>query len=333
MVLAIGVIATLALGCAGRRPLKVDALGAPLGLGVCYGPYREGQSPGGAQPSREQLRQDLRLISRDFNTLRTYGTGTARDMLEVAREHAIPIGVFLGAWIAPETRRDDQGNVIEVLHENVAANDAEVATAIELANEFPDLVRAIIVGNETQVFWSGHRVDPEVLIGRLRTVRAGVRVPVTTADDFRFWLEPESDAIAGEVDFIITHAYAMWNGTQLEEAIAFTDEQVRAVRRAHPDRRVVLGETGWATQKHTEGEQATLIKGTPGEGEQSVFLQALREWAAETRTTTFIFEAFDEPWKGGAHPDEVEKHWGLYTVDRRPKRALRDAHRSALLHD
>ncbi len=309
------------------RPLRVDALDAPLGLAVCYGPYREGQAPWGAQPTREQLAQDLMLISRDFNTLRTYSAvGPARDMLEAAREGAIPVRILLGAWIGPEARRDETGHIVEPLPEGVASNRAEVDAAIELANAFPDLVAAVIVGNETRVSWSGHRVDQATLIGHIRRVREGVSVPVTTADDFGFWLDPESREVAAEIDFIITHAYAMWNGRQLEEAIPFTDEQVRAVRAAHPRHPVVLGETGWATRKHTEGEQARLIRGTPGEAEQSDFLSRIRAWAGETRTIVFFFEAFDEPWKGGDHPDEVEKHWGLYTVDRAPKAALRDAH-------
>jgi hypothetical protein len=32
-----------------------------------------------------------------------------------------------------------------------------------------------------------------------------------------------------------------------------------------------------------------------------------------------VFEAFDENWKGSLDPLEPEKHWGLFTVDRRPK--------------
>ena len=34
---------------------------------------------------------------------------------------------------------------------------------------------------------------------------------------------------------------------------------------------------------------------------------------------TFIFEAFDEPWKGSPDPMEPEKHWGIFTVERKPK--------------
>ena len=38
---------------------------------------------------------------------------------------------------------------------------------------------------------------------------------------------------------------------------------------------------------------------------------------------TFIFEAFDEPWKGSDDPDEPEKHWGLFYENRSPKLALK----------
>ena len=38
--------------------------------------------------------------------------------------------------------------------------------------------------------------------------------------------------------------------------------------------------------------------------------------------TTHQTPDFDEPWKGSDDPNEPEKHWGLYTVDRQPKRAM-----------
>ena len=40
-------------------------------------------------------------------------------------------------------------------------------------------------------------------------------------------------------------------------------------------------------------------------------------------TPIFIFEMFDEPWKGGDDPAEVEKHWGLFGLDREAKPAGR----------
>ncbi len=98
--------------------------------------------------------------------------------------------------------------------------------------------------------------------------------------------------------------------------------QVAAVQALHPHRAVILGETGWATSVHDQGEQAELIKGKPGENEQKIFHDAVRAWGASENQAGFFFEAFDENWKGGDHPDEVEKHWGLFRADRSGKQAV-----------
>ena len=97
---------------------------------------------------------------------------------------------------------------------------------------------------------------------------------------------------------------------------------VAEIRALHPDRPVVLGEAGWATSVHDQGEQAEMIKGMPGEAEQKVFYEAVRTWAEAEKFPVFFFEAFDENWKGGEHPNEVEKDWGLFRADRTAKAAV-----------
>jgi hypothetical protein len=47
---------------------------------------------------------------------------------------------------------------------------------------------------------------------------------------------------------------------------------------------------------------------------------------------TFVFEAFDEPWKGSSDPLELERHWGLFTVDREPKQVMQSRYRELLRH-
>jgi exo-beta-1,3-glucanase (GH17 family) len=197
-----------------------------------------------------------------------------------------------------------------------------VEAGIRLANEYSDIVAAVSVGNETQVAWSAHRSPLDILINHVRTVRAGVTVPVTVADDYNFWNKPESHGLAPELDFIVLHAHPMWNGIQAEDAFEWTRDTYRTIQAEHLDRLVVYGETGWATMAHTEGEQARLIEGRPGESEQASFYKAVTAWAERERITVFFFEAFDENWKGGDHPNEVEKHWGLYRADRTPKLAV-----------
>lgn len=309
------VLASTLAGCSSettlRRPLRLESTdGTWIGNAVCYGPHRDGQRPGGPAPSKSDLAEDLGLMDPQWKLLRTYGAaGYAEELLTEIRESGSPMKVMLGVWIAPDADE---------------ANQTEVDAAIRLASAFPDQVLAVSVGNETQVSWTAHPVDADVLIARVREVRAGVEVPVTVADDFNFWNKPESRAVAREIDFLTFHAHPMWNGRQLDEALPWLQETLASIGELHPDLPLVIGETGWATTVHDEGEQARLILGRAGEAEQSAYYEALRGWAASERQAVFFFEAFDENWKGGEHPDEVEKHWGLFRADRTPKTALAD---------
>ena len=273
-----------------RRNFSPTLKGRWIGNAIAYGPYRDGQSPGGVQPSRDQIAEDLQLMAHHWNLIRLYGAlGPAETVLSVIREERLPVRVMLGAWIGTEDRRDSTGAVIETLSGARESNRREVDSAVRLANEYRDIVVAISAGNETQVNWSDHRIPAEMLIRFIQDIRSRTRVPVTTADDYNFWNKPESHVVADEIDFIVMHAHPLWNGKQLDEALGWTTATWATIRASHPTHTVVLGETGWATRRHDEGEQARLIKGAAGEAEQKIFHQAVTHWARETRTTTFFF--------------------------------------------
>lgn len=305
------------------RRFRPVSRGRWVGNGVAYGPHRDGQFPGGPGPSDEQLREDLRLITRRWHLIRLYNSvGTAERILRVIDADHLDLKVLLGIWVAPEQRRDAAGAVVEEHPEARTANRAELETGLRLAARYPTLVAGLCVGNETQIFWSNHRVPAELLLRTVREARARSRVPVATGDDFNFWNKPESRAVARELDFIVAHMHPLWNGYPVEGALAWTRTTYEGLVALHPDRQVVLGETGWATSKHNAGEQATLIKGEPAEGPQARFFADFNAWVDGARVPAFWFEAFDENWKGGAAADEVEKHWGLYRADRTPKPAV-----------
>jgi exo-beta-1,3-glucanase (GH17 family) len=306
-----------------KRPFNPFSGGRWIGNAIAYGPFRDGQYPGGPGPTRDELRQDLELMSKHWNLLRMYGaTGEARIVLDLIEENGLDMKVMLGAWIDAEEQLNESGAPVLQFPEAGAANRREVESAIRLANAYPEIVAAISVGNETQVFWSSHRVPQELLIGFVREMRARTAVPVTVADDFNFWNKPESGDVALEVDFIMMHAHPLWNGLLIDDALDWTRSKLKEVQAAHPGHAIVLGETGWATRKHNEGGQAELMKGQAGERQQKIFYEAINDWARQKRIATFFFEAFDENWKGGEHPNEVEKHWGLFRADRTPKEAL-----------
>ena len=300
-----------------RRDFPATVDGAPLLEGVSYGPFREGQRPGGPDPTEEQLREDLHILAERWQMIRIYGSrGPAEPILRIIDEEELPLKVVVGAWIAAESAEGP--NPAGVADENAE----EVAEAIRLAQAYPEVVIAVSVGNETQVSWSGHCSDPQVLAAYLRQVRSAVAQPVSTADDYNFWNKPQSHDLAGEVDFIMLHAYAMWNQQQPDQALDWTARTVASIQSEHPDLKVVLAETGWATELNPEGDEAQWIKAPAGEAEQARFHAELTTWARAEGLPIFWFEAFDEPWKGSEDPREVEKHWGLYDVKRQPKQAL-----------
>jgi exo-beta-1,3-glucanase (GH17 family) len=288
-----------------------------IGQAVSYGCYREGQAPGQAGPSAEEILEDLNIIVQHWNLIRVYNADDdTQRILEVIQANRLPLQVMLGIWLEGEDGRPAAK----------ASNINNVLRGIELANRFPGIVAAVNVGNETQVFWSGHKLDQDLLIKYIRIVREYTAVPITTADDYNFWNKAESAVVADELDFLVTHIYPLWNGKTLDTAIPWLDDTFRQLQQIHPHKQLVLGEIGWATNynvdKKGDGEQGTLIKGEVGVPAQSRFLLELDAWINENKVTTFLFEAFDEPWKGGGEssgPNEIEKNWGVFHVDRTPK--------------
>ena len=294
------------------RPFIPATPSAWAARGIGYGPFRDGQAPGKTQPSTEEIREDLHILAEHWQMLRVYGYDEfAQKVCEVIRDNQLPLKVMVGAWVATIT--DDEA---------AAANQKQVDGAIALANQFPDVVAAVCIGNESQVFWSFHKLKTEKLIEYIRQARKETKVPVTVADDFLFWTADESRVVADELDFLVTHVYAMWHAQQLDAAIAFTQEKLAAVQAKHPNKLVVLGEAGWATDKSASGDQAERLLGAAGEDEQAQFYADFCAWTAAEKIPYFYFSAFDENWKGGDDPHDAEKHWGLFRADRTAKKAI-----------
>jgi len=292
-----------------------------IGNAISYGCYRKGQAPGKKGPSEEEVFQDLTIISKYWNLIRVYSVDDDTELiLKVIKKHNFPIKVMLGIWLENEANNPER----RIL------NIKQVLRGIKLADKYSDLITAISVGNETQVFWSWHKMNMENLIKYIRAVRNNTNVPVTTADDYNFWNKPESNQVANEIDFIVTHIYPLWNGKTLDMAIDWMDETYKQIQKAHPDKVVVVGEVGWATDYNADkkgpDEQGTLIKGEVSLKAQEKFLISINDWINKNKIITFYFEAFDEPWKGGGENSgikEIEKNWGVFYEDRTPKESFR----------
>ena len=297
-----------------KKELLLDSGSSWIGAGIAYGPFRDNQFPGGPNPSVSELREDLHIISDNWKWIRVYGSrGITSDILQIIREDNLNIKVMLGVWIAKEDGLPSAKN----------NNKEEIDKAIELANKFPDVVNSINIGNETMVFWSDHIVDIKTMKQYIEYTSKRVNVPVSTADDFNFWNKDESRQIAEISNFIVLHIHPLWAGVMEQDALKWVQKIYNEIKSFHPTKTIVIGETGWATNRHNQGIQAELMNGNANEQTQLIYFNEFTDWALENKVPHHFFEVFDEKWKGGVHSDEVEKHWGLYFSNRKPKEAIK----------
>jgi exo-beta-1,3-glucanase (GH17 family) len=302
-------LGVLFLGFAGwaqaAHPRKTDpdlTVQKWYGNAIDYSGYRAGQSPQlKIFPTQAQILEDLTILKKNWKLILLYGGDQhSRDVLEVIQQNKLEIKVVLGLWL--NGRPGFEGE-----------NAEQVATAIRLANQYRKIVIAVNVGNEILVTWSDHKLTEDKAIDYVEQVRKAVRCPVTVADDFLYWRQPEAK-LADHVDFILMHAYPMWGHEDIDTAMPSTIKDYESVRKAHPGKTIVIGEAGWAS--YSVGPQHVPKAGD--EVKQKRYYEELNAWAKANNVTTFYFEAFDEPWKGTG----TEGHWGLFSVDRKAKLAM-----------
>ncbi|MBL8329457.1 MAG: glycosyl hydrolase [Rubrivivax sp.] len=297
----------------------------PQGNAICYSGYRQGQSPDSrVYPSLEEIREDLHLLARQWQLLRLYDCSThAERVLQVIAEDKLPFQVMLGAYLGAEMNNFGcpWGGTYseERLEANRHENQAELWRLARLARAHEDIVFSVAVGNEATVDWTDHFVPVSRMIEYVRRVRGVVRQPITFCENYVPWQHKLRDLVP-ELDFVSVHTYPVWEYKHIHEALDYTRENIASVAQQHPDKPIVITEAGWCTRSNGRGMQAEHAV----QELQAIYLQDLMDWTRAEGLLCFVFEAFDEPWKGSPDPLEPEKHWGLFTVDRRPKLAVRD---------
>jgi exo-beta-1,3-glucanase (GH17 family) len=295
----------------------------PGGRAICYSGYRHGQSPDSKiYPSIDEIREDLLILQKNWRLLRLYDCSLhAERVLEVIRRDGLDFQVMLGAYLGAEMNNFGCPWGVsyseQQLEASSAQNEAEVGRLIRLANQFDDIVFSVAVGNESTVDWTDHFVPLNRMIEHVRRTRAGVRQPVTFCENYVPWQVKLAPLVA-ELDFISLHTYPVWEYKHIHEALDYTRANYESVARLYPDKPVVITEAGWATNSNGRGIQPH----NTSQDLQEIYINDLLQWSTNAGVLTFLFEAFDEPWKGSADPLEPEKHWGLFTVERRPKQVM-----------
>ena len=299
-------------------------LGLPPGNAICYSGFRQGQQPGGIYPSYEEVKEDLLILQKNWKYLRLYDCDEhGETVLEVIRKEKLDFKVMMGAYIEAEMNNFGcpwGGGVFseEQLKLNQLNNLNKIRKLILLGNNYPEIIFSLSVGNEACVDWTDHYVPVSHVIDYVNLVKKSARQPVTFCENYVPWLV-KLEPLAKVVDFISVHTYPVWEYKHIHESLEYTKDNYYAVVKKYPDKPVIITEAGWSTNSNGRG----IHPETVNEKNQKIYYEDLMEWTEAENILTFVFEAFDEEWKGSHEPLEPEKHWGLFKIDRTPKLVMK----------
>ena len=258
--------------------------------GFSYSPFRLGQNPQkGVYPSDDEMRQDLELMSKQTDSIRTYSVdGSLGDIPKLAEEFGLR--VTLGIWISPDAER----------------NEREITRAIELANTSRSVVR-VVVGNEALF---REEITVSELSALLDRVRAAVKVPVTTSEQWHIWEKyPE---LGKHVDLVAAHILPYWEFIPMSESGQFVLDRARELKKMFPKKPLLLSEVGWPSNGRMRGG----ADATPAD--QAIYLRTLVNKLNRQGYNYFVIEAFDQPWKA-SDEGSVGAYWGVYNANRQQK--------------
>ncbi|OJD23674.1 hypothetical protein ACJ73_04970 [Blastomyces percursus] len=290
-------------------PLALAAGPAVVSAAGTFGFALGVKNPDGTCKTQEDFEADFDVLKAHTKLVRTYSASDCDNALYILPAAANKgFKVVLGIWPdVPESFNAD----IKVLQKAVQGHR--------------NAISAITVGSET--LYRGNFTGPELLskINEVKKKIPGVRVG--TADSWNKYDDGTADALVhGGVDYFLVNAFAFWQGQDVQNATAtLFDDMYRAMTHIQnlageraKDIYIATGETGWPSDGGSNYGNAQA-----GTANAKIFhdkgICALLSWGVDV----FFFEAFDEPWK----PDSVgdngnaasEKHWGMYTADRKPK--------------
>lgn len=202
-----------------------DLLGNPDYPAISYGGYRGLNRA--EQPSLSQLKEDMRILHamgirflRTYNVQLPHASNVVKAIHELKQEEpGFEMYVMLGAWIdcagawtdSPDHSRQD-----------LEGNRAEIDRAVALANQYPDIVKVIAVGNEAMVHWAAsYFVAPKVIlqwVNHLQALKSSGALPaelwITSSDNFASWggggeeyHNTDLEALIKAVDYVSMHTY------------------------------------------------------------------------------------------------------------------------------
>ncbi len=129
--------------------------------------------------------------------------------------------VMLGAWI--DCKNSWTASPL-IRNEDSERNPTEIAEAVRLTNEYPEIVKIISVGNEAMVKWaSAYYVEPGIILNWVNYLqdlkkqgKLSKDVWITSSDNFASWggggkeyHVEDLNKLIKAVDYISMHTYPM----------------------------------------------------------------------------------------------------------------------------
>lgn len=348
-----------------KKVTAKELLGNPDYLAISYGGYR--MKSRDSQPSVPQLKNDMKLLhAMNIKFLRTYNVQLAHASNVLKAIHELKqedpnfeMYVMLGAWM------DCLNAWTELAPDHTIEspqNAEEIARAVALAKQYPDIVKVIAVGNEAMVKWAtAYYVQPDVIlkwVHHLQDLKAGGELSkdlwITSSDNFASWGGGEKQyhinalkELVTAVDYLSVHTYPMhdthynptfWgvfgkeNELSKEEKIKAAMERAQEYAIAQVDSVArYVSSLGLKKPIHI-GEtgwasSSNELYGSKGskatdEYKQALYYHHMRSWTTNKGMSCFYFEAFDEPWKDAQNSGGSENHFGLFTLEGKAKYAL-----------
>ncbi|WP_437935851.1 hypothetical protein [Sorangium sp. So ce341] len=262
--------------------------------------YRAGMDPRkpGTWATPEEIDADLRQLARVTGCVRTYGMRNGLDAVPaVAKRRGIE--VVVGLWLTGDPTWN--AGELELLRGVLARDRAAV--------------RAIIAGNETIL---REELSPADLAAWVDRVRALTDLPVGYADGWHTWVRaPE---LARHVSFIALNLIPFWEPEPpaIGDALRFTIDRYRDVRRRYPEARIYVSEVGWPSAGQSRGAAV------PGPRHQAAYLREVARWAEAERIDYNVIEAYDQPWKR-FDEGRAGSSWGVFDARGREKFRLQGA--------
>ena len=354
-----------------------DILGSPDYLAISYGGYRNNTRD--IQPAIPQLKEDMKILSAmGIRIVRTYNVhfDEAANLLEAIRQMkaetpGFEMYVMLGAWI--DCKNAWTALPDRIRNEESPRNATEIARAVELTRQYPDIVKIIAVGNEAMVHWAwDYYVEPTIIlkwVNHLQNLKKEGKLPatlwITSSDNYASWggggseyhLEDLNKLIRA-VDYISMHTYPMhethynpafWGIPGEQEALSDMEKIDAAMSRAR-DYAIVQYDSVVAYIKSSGVDKPVHIGETgwatfsneqygdtgsraTDEYKSARFYHLMREWTNTSGISCFYFEAFDEPWKSAANPLGSENHFGLINIQAQAKYVIWDLVDAGLFDD